>query len=138
MVPANPNALARGLGATDEQLAAMKELGEFILATPPTPIRRRAFTLDRARNVIKHSPLKYAQVRAPHKKDGIHYFSMLMPRGSVRSGSTKQRAPHPRGASGGGVFALSGPRPRLAGIFIEYRDRHRLVSTKANRIFAFI
>jgi hypothetical protein len=116
----------------DSQLAAGETTGlHFLLGYP---IRRKAFNLDRARNVIRHEAYKYAQVRSPHKKDDEHHFSMLMPRGNVKSGNKKQTAAFPRGVSGGGVFLLDGPQPMLAGIFIEYQRGERLVATKANRI----
>lgn len=120
----------------DSQLAAGEITGlHFLLGYP---IRRKAFSLDRARNVIKHEAFKYAQVRSPHNKDGEHHFSMLMPRGNVKSGNKKQTAGFPRGVSGGGVFLLDGPQPMLAGIFNEYQRGERLVATKANRILAFL
>jgi hypothetical protein len=120
----------------DSQVAMGETTGPHLLLG--YPIRRKAFQYDRARKVIKHQAYKYAQVRTPHKKDGEHHFTMLMPRGNVRSGNKKQTAPSPRGVSGGGVFLLSGPQPMLAGIFIEYQHGARLVTTKANRLLAFL
>ncbi len=122
--------------AVDSEIATGETMGLHLLLG--YPIRRKAFNLDRSRNAVKHEAYKYAQVRSPHKKDGEHHFTMLMPRGNVRSENKKQTAPSPRGVSGGGVFLLSGPQPMLAGIFIEYQRGERLVSTKANRLLGLL
>jgi hypothetical protein len=115
----------------ESQLAADETTGlHFLLGYP---IRRKAFNLDRARNVIKHQAYKCAQVRLPHQKDDEYHFSMVMPRGNVKSGKKKQAAAFPRGVSGGGVFLLDGPQPMLAGILVEYQRGERLVVTKATR-----
>lgn len=107
------------------------------------PVRRRAFSLDRARDVVKHKAFKYTQVRSSHKKDTEYHFTMLMPRGKVKCGDNTQMARHPRGVSGGGVFHLRGPQPllnsqrpepMLAGILIRYERGERLVATKASQI----
>ena len=120
----------------DDELASSETKGlHFLLGYP---IRRKAFNLDRARNAVKHEAFKYAKVRSPHRKDDEHHFSMLMPRGNVKSGNKKQTAAFPRGVSGGGVFLLDGHQPMLAGIFIAYQGGERLVATKANRILAFL
>ena len=102
------------------------------------PIRRKAFNLDRATNLVHHEIAKYAQVRTDRADDREHHFSLRMDRGHVKNGDKEQRAPSPRGISGGGVFCIATPRIVLAGILIEYVRGAHLIATKANRLLSFL
>jgi hypothetical protein len=77
----------------ESQLTAGETTGlHFLLGYP---IRRKAFNLDRARNVIRREAYKYAQACSPHKNDDKHHFSMLMLQGIVKSGTRSRQPPSP-------------------------------------------
>jgi hypothetical protein len=122
--------------AVNSEVAAGETSGLYLVLG--YPVRRRAFNLDRATNIVHHEVAKYAQVRRDRADDGEHHFSLRMDRGHVKSGDKEQHAPSPRGVRGGGVFCVSTPRPVLAGILIEYPRGANLIVTKANRLLGFI